>query len=529
MDAAPPVSRSSSLRGGLEQRDAVLAGDLQRLPDPVVGVDPLGDVAAWSPGPRRAAPRRRGCARTTHSGPPVVPPGAPGRRPCAADASGRRSAWPAAAAACAAARALRCAGWLGALGRLGRRALALAGALRRCAAGADGRALLRAGLAHRAPALGCCRPSGSSLRRSAPRAGRTGCPRPRRRRRSAGRGSRRRRRSPCARAPRRAPAARPATSASTTPCRSSTRPTAATTAGRDGSRPSTSSIAGTDAQVAAQRVGVGPSASAVLPARTHVVHDGERRRHRRGRRPSPRRTRRTSTPAGRRSARPDLGGAGARSPRSAGTPTAASSQRLRRELDDRAVVRGAEVVAQLDRPHLLDDLGHEQRVAERLAHLLAAEVDPARCASSSARTAGPAAVDCASSFSWCGKRRSRPPPWMSKLGAEVLADHRRALEVPARPAAAPRRRPGRRLGLARLVALPEREVARVALAARVGVLGRRPCRRSAGRTARRTSARTARRSRRRRSRRRRRRRARASISSVISSTISGMCPVARGS
>ena len=61
---------------------------------------------------------------------------------------------------------------------------------------------------------------------------------------------------------------------------------------------------------------------------------------------------------------------------------------------------------------------------------------------------------------------------MSNSAPRYFADHRRALEVPARAAAAPRRRPGRRLGLARLVALPQREVARVALAARVGVLGR---------------------------------------------------------
>jgi len=56
---------------------------------------------------------------------------------------------------------------------------------------------------------------------------------------------------------------------------------------------------------------------------------------------------------------------------------------------------------------------------------------------------------------------------------EVLAGHRRAFQVPAGPAAAPRRRPGGGLGIARLVALPQGEVARVALAALLGVLGGR--------------------------------------------------------
>src|SRR5262249_53720298 len=50
------------------------------------------------------------------------------------------------------------------------------------------------------------------------------------------------------------------------------------------------------------------------------------------------------------------------------------------------------------------------------------------------------------------------------LLAEVSADHRRALDVPAGPARAPRARPRR---LAGAVALPEREVSRVLLRTRV--------------------------------------------------------------
>src|SRR5690625_1299151 len=32
----------------------------------------------------------------------------------------------------------------------------------------------------------------------------------------------------------------------------------------------------------------------------------------------------------------------------------------------------------------------------------------------------PAALDCASSFSWCGNRKSRPPPWISKCEPKYL-------------------------------------------------------------------------------------------------------------
>ncbi len=53
-----------------------------------------------------------------------------------------------------------------------------------------------------------------------------------------------------------------------------------------------------------------------------------------------------------------------------------------------------------------------------------------------------------------------PPPWMSNCGPEQRDRHRRALDVPARAAHAPRRIPGRLAGLG---ALPEHEIERVAL------------------------------------------------------------------
>ena len=73
-----------------------------------------------------------------------------------------------------------------------------------------------------------------------------------------------------------------------------------------------------------------------------------------------------------------------------------------------------------------------------------------------------AARVCAASFSWWGNSRSEPPPWISKPIAEQLLGHRRALDVPARPAGPPGRLPPGVLAL--LACLPEGEVERVLLA-----------------------------------------------------------------
>src|SRR6266542_2403197 len=136
-------------------------------------------------------------------------------------------------------------------------------------------------------------------------------------------------------------------------------------------------------------------------------------------------------------------------------------QRLGGVVDHRTVVRRHQVVPQLDRPHEGDQLGDEQRVAERLAHLLPAHGEqgvvqpvPGEAVSGRPRLGdlvlvvredevGAAAVD------------------VEGL-AEVPGGHRRALQVPARAARPPRRLP---LRLAGLGALPQGEVQRVALAA----------------------------------------------------------------
>ena len=73
----------------------------------------------------------------------------------------------------------------------------------------------------------------------------------------------------------------------------------------------------------------------------------------------------------------------------------------------------------------------------------------------------PAAHDCARSFSWCGKTRSRPPPWIQNSGPSsfsAIAEH--SMCQPGRPR--PQGDSHARV-LVRLVGLPEREVARILL------------------------------------------------------------------
>src|SRR5690606_12808645 len=71
-----------------------------------------------------------------------------------------------------------------------------------------------------------------------------------------------------------------------------------------------------------------------------------------------------------------------------------------------------------------------------------------------------------------GEDQVEPAAVDVELVAEVAAGHGGALDVPAGPARAPRAGPGGVGRLLRLGGLPQREVARVALAARVGVVGR---------------------------------------------------------
>ena len=139
-------------------------------------------------------------------------------------------------------------------------------------------------------------------------------------------------------------------------------------------------------------------------------------------------------------------------------PTRSAAGRARRAED---ALRNASTL----RPRLLERLvgevdrlapvrrheEEEQRLAAPRVEHVAERDDRCRATSTSSRrrsssiplciqtraNSWPSARDCASSFSWCGKTRSSPPPWISNAGPRMLLRHRRALDVPARPARAP--------------------------------------------------------------------------------------------
>lgn len=123
-------------------------------------------------------------------------------------------------------------------------------------------------------------------------------------------------------------------------------------------------------------------------------------------------------------------------------------------------MRGAEVVAQHDRAPRLDHLGDEHRVAERFRHLLAAHGDPG--------VVHPVPGELVAVRLGLGdlvlvvrEDQVQAAAVDVEDGAQVLVRHRRALQVPAGAAAAPRGLPA---GLAGLGRLPHGEVAGVPLA-----------------------------------------------------------------
>ena len=158
-----------------------------------------------------------------------------------------------------------------------------------------------------------------------------------------------------------------------------------------------------------------------------------------------------------------------------------------------------------------------REVAERLRHLLAADLDEAVVHPVARRSARPSATAWARSFSWCGNARSWPPPWRSKPSPSRSSDITTHSVCQPGPARAPRRRPRR---LARLGLLPEREVGGSTASPRRRATARRR-RPAATRATGGRAARSPRPSRPRSTRRRwSRRRVPRSTSSAMSSTIS---------
>ena len=137
--------------------------------------------------------------------------------------------------------------------------------------------------------------------------------------------------------------------------------------------------------------------------------------------------------------------------------------RLLRVVDDRAVVRRGEVVAQLDRADPQRRNGFQvDHVADRLAHLGRTEVEQ--------RMVYPVPGEPESGRPGLGdlvlvvrEHQIQATAVDVELVTQVPPAHRRALDVPARPARPPRRGPERVGRLVLLLALPQREVARVAL------------------------------------------------------------------
>ena len=79
----------------------------------------------------------------------------------------------------------------------------------------------------------------------------------------------------------------------------------------------------------------------------------------------------------------------------------------------RAVVRRHEVVAQLDRARTRSSTAGIVSVLPSDFDIFSPDIVTQALCSQYSANPSPAARDWASSFSWCGNTRSRPPPWMS--------------------------------------------------------------------------------------------------------------------
>ncbi len=135
------------------------------------------------------------------------------------------------------------------------------------------------------------------------------------------------------------------------------------------------------------------------------------------------------------------------------------AQRGLGELEHRPVVRTAQVVAQFGGPDTLQHRRHRQHIAQRLAHLLAAQGDPpvVQPVPGEPVSGGPTLRDLVLVVR---EDQVHPTAVNVEFGAEVGPGHRRTLQVPAWTARTPRGGPA---GLTGLGAFPQGEVTRIAL------------------------------------------------------------------
>src|SRR4029450_11935524 len=134
---------------------------------------------------------------------------------------------------------------------------------------------------------------------------------------------------------------------------------------------------------------------------------------------------------------------------------------LLRPLDQVPIVSAEHPEPQRVGAMALDDLADVQRVAERLRHLLLAHVDHAVVHPVAGERLAGTGLGLGDLALVMRKDQILAAAVKVERGAEILHGHRGALDVPPRPTRSPRTVPG---GLARLRGLPQREIARIALA-----------------------------------------------------------------
>ncbi len=145
---------------------------------------------------------------------------------------------------------------------------------------------------------------------------------------------------------------------------------------------------------------------------------------------------------------------------------------LSREIEARSIVGGGQGIPHDEGIVLGQHVPCEHEVSERLRHLLALDSDQS--------VVHPVAGEPVACRTGLGEfvlvvREAQVEATAVdvELVAQVAARHGRALDVPSGAPPPPRRIPRGIRGFVRLRALPEREVAHVALAPRIGISGRR--------------------------------------------------------